>query len=122
MITVPNYTVTIYCGLREQYTDVIHTQSEVEQYLQDYVDKVGLCVTVTATKFIYKNGNEPGVIVGLLNYPRFPVAYSIGLFNTAYDIAKSLMVLLNQLRLTIVVTGDYHESIYMLEKDKDIEV
>lgn len=33
---------------------------------------VGLCVTVTETTFIYTGGEETGVRVGLVNYPRFP--------------------------------------------------
>lgn len=32
----------------------------------------GLCVTVTATTFIYTGGEEAGYVVGLVDYPRFP--------------------------------------------------
>lgn len=38
----------------------------------DYCDEVGLCVTVTETTYCYTGGEEAGVIVGLINYPRFP--------------------------------------------------
>lgn len=37
-----------------------------------YCDEVGLCVTVTPTVYAYTGGCESGVIVGLINYPRFP--------------------------------------------------
>jgi hypothetical protein len=37
-----------------------------------YCDEVGLCVTVTRTTYVYTNGSEDGMIVGLINYPRFP--------------------------------------------------
>jgi hypothetical protein len=37
-----------------------------------YCDDVGLCVTVTRTAYVYTNGSEDGLIVGLINYPRFP--------------------------------------------------
>lgn len=33
----------------------------------------GLCVTVEPTTFIYTGGEEIGYVVGLLNYPRFPL-------------------------------------------------
>lgn len=33
---------------------------------------VGLCVTVTPTEYVYTGGQESGVIVRLVNYPRFP--------------------------------------------------
>ena len=32
----------------------------------------GLCVTVAQQDFIYVGGSESGVVVGLINYPRFP--------------------------------------------------
>jgi hypothetical protein len=34
--------------------------------------RLGLCVTVDPTTFIYTGGEEAGFVVGLLNYPRFP--------------------------------------------------
>jgi hypothetical protein len=45
-----------------------------EQICQIYCDQVGLCVTVTPTQYVYSLGpsDELGVIVGLINYPRFP--------------------------------------------------
>lgn len=39
--------------------------------VEKYCD-VGLCVTVTSTRFIYTGGWEMGYRVGLRNYPRFP--------------------------------------------------
>lgn len=38
-----------------------------------YCDDVGLCVTVTETRYMYTGGMTFGVIVGLINYPRFPL-------------------------------------------------
>lgn len=32
----------------------------------------GLCVTVTPTTYIYTGGEQAGVLVRLINYPRFP--------------------------------------------------
>jgi hypothetical protein len=45
---------------------------EAENICRDYCDEVGLCVTVTFTRYVYSYGVETGVIVGLINYPRFP--------------------------------------------------
>jgi hypothetical protein len=33
----------------------------------------GLCVTIEPTTFIYTGGEEAGYVVGLINYPRFPI-------------------------------------------------
>jgi ferredoxin len=42
------------------------------QVCREHCMKVGLCVTVTPTEYIYTGGQEAGVIVRLVNYPRFP--------------------------------------------------
>lgn len=39
---------------------------------RSYCDEVGQCVTVTPTSYIYTKGEEAGVMVGFINYPRFP--------------------------------------------------
>lgn len=45
---------------------------EAETLCLDYCDRTGFCVTVTETTYCYTGGEEAGVIVGLINYPRFP--------------------------------------------------
>lgn len=43
----------------------------------------GLCVTVTKTDFVYTGGLEAGVLVRLINYPRFPAENRQILWNAA---------------------------------------
>jgi hypothetical protein len=43
-----------------------------ETICRAYCNDVGLCVTVTPTNYIYSGGSQSGVVVGLINYPRFP--------------------------------------------------
>lgn len=50
--------------------------------------QIGLCVTVTPTLFIYTGGEEFGVEIGLLNYPRFPIRQE-GLLHIAIDLATA---------------------------------
>lgn len=64
----------IYVGLKNRATGEEYSVDYVKQLCQKHVDKIGLCVTVTETDYIYTNGSEKGVIVGLINYPRFPIA------------------------------------------------
>lgn len=71
------YTATIYMGLKPSYSGVNETylltaKRKALNIIQDYCDNVGLGVTVTDTLFVYTEGNEPGLIIGLINYPRFP--------------------------------------------------
>mgnify|MGYP001399026409 CR=1 FL=1 len=97
--TVDTYTATIYCGLREGYDGPIY--NGYEKLLQDYCNQFPIGLTVTQTRFLYTNGSEPGIIVGLINYPRFPTLPEI-LREKAFDIAKLLRAAAKQQRVTVV--------------------
>lgn len=58
----------------------------VKQCCRKYCLTEGLCVTVSPTLFIYTGGEEFGVEIGLLNYPRFPSSKE-GLMATAKELA-----------------------------------
>lgn len=104
------FTATIYVGAKERYDGIIHTYEEAKEICQNFCDKFSFCVTLTSTEIIYKNGNESGFIVGLINYPRFSV-YPEDLKDTAIDIAKIFMKKFNQLRIIIVCS----DETYMIE-------
>ena len=106
------FTASVYVGLREHYTDVFHTIEEVEGVCLEYCSEVGLCVTVTPTKFIYKNGNEPGCIIGFINYPRFAESAN-NILQKTIDMSRILLSKFNQYRITIVC----QDKTYMLESD-----
>jgi hypothetical protein len=60
----PSYPVSIFiAGLAK----------DVGLRCRAYCDDVGFCVTVTETRYVYTGGFQFGVIVGLINYPRFPM-------------------------------------------------
>lgn len=46
--------------------------AQAKQVCRQFCLDVGLCVTVEPVSFIYTGGEEIGVRVGLINYPRFP--------------------------------------------------
>lgn len=57
------------------YTIKIYLSGDIEiikQACRKYCLEFGLCVTINETLFIYTGGEEYGVEIGLLNYPRFP--------------------------------------------------
>lgn len=62
-VEVPSYPVSIL---------IAGHWLEAEPICQSYCDEVGLCVTVTDSFYVFTGGSERGVIVGLINYPRFP--------------------------------------------------
>ena len=101
MKVVDTYAVQIFVGLRVGYSERLHTLQEAEAICQEYVDLKSLCVTVTPTKYIYKNGSEPGIIVGLIRYPRFPrEVHSIN--DMAMALAELLRQRLEQQRVTVM--------------------
>jgi len=98
---VNTYTATIYVGLKNRDTGVIHDIGLIEGICQKYCDEIGLCVTVTPTKFIYKDGNEPGAAIGLINYPRFPDEPE-NIKDKALNLAKLLMIACQQYKVSVL--------------------
>jgi len=102
---VQTYQATIFVGLREGYDGPIHNVSEVEKLCCDYCTEVGLCVTVTPTRFCYKNGDEAGAIIGLINYPRFP-SDPATIDAHAKSIAKRCLEAFGQNRVGYIAGGE----------------
>lgn len=97
---IPSYNIQIWVGLREQYTEKVHSLESVRTICDTWVNHIGDCVTITPTEFRYVDGSEPGVIVGYINYPRFPRSeYEIN--SRSIRLAEKLMIGLNQNRVTI---------------------
>ena len=111
-----SYNVQIWLGLRVGYTDRIHPIEAVEMLVDDFVNEIKDCVTITPTQFRYVNGNEPGVIVGWINYPRFPQPPE-ELTKRAIDLAEILMCALGQNRVSITTP----DKTYMLERNECIQ-
>lgn len=98
---VKTYFANIYVGLRVGYRNEINSIDKVNNICQDYCNKISYCVTITPTKFVYKNGEEPGAIIGLINYPRFP-SEEDQILKKALDLAEILQKELKQYRVSIV--------------------
>ena len=94
------YNVKIWVGLREKYTNEINEISKVENICQKFCDEIGDCVSITKTKFIYKHGNENGVVIQWISYPRFPRTKK-EIKNRAFNLAKLLKEKLNQYRISV---------------------
>lgn len=62
--TVPTYTVQIM---------IAGDSNDARGICRKFCMQEGFCVTVTATEYVYTGGCESGVIVGCINYPRFPL-------------------------------------------------
>jgi hypothetical protein len=74
--------------------------AQAKQVCREFCFEQGLCVTVEPVSYVYTGGEEAGVRVGLINYPRFPTEQSL-LRNTAKALAHRLMEQLCQHSYTI---------------------
>jgi hypothetical protein len=115
MTAVETWTATIYVGRYCKDTSDYVSESELKDVCQKYCDEVGLCVTFTPTIYIYSHGNEPGVIVGMIQYPRFPTDVEI-LGRQAMELAKLLQKAADQERVTIV----FPKTTVMLSREIDL--
>src|SRR5579859_5196816 len=74
---------------------------QAKQVCREYCFAIGLCVTVEPVSFIYTGGEENGVRIGIINYPRFPSIYE-ELEKRAVDLAEMLKSRLCQHSYSIV--------------------
>jgi len=113
MKTLKSYNIQIWVGLKKTYLEGgTQNINLVKSICKRHVDRIGGCVTVTPTDFIYTNGNEKGAIVGFIQYPRFPKEEEL-IKENAIRLANELMIALTQYRVTITTPT---ESI-MLENE-----
>lgn len=125
------YNATIYCGFmfRKKSGYMTYLNSTIEEhYLEakkichDYCNEVGLCVNIKQKTFIYtksdrNDGEEEGVEVGLINYPRFE-STPIEIQDHAIEIGGRLMKHFKQYRVSIVCDNfTYMLSNEELEQD-----
>lgn len=84
------------------------------QFLQKYVMD-GACVSISEEQYIYTLGREDGIVVNLINYPRFPKTEE-ELLDQAITLARKLMIELYQGSCTVV---DYNGDSYFISRRKD---
>jgi hypothetical protein len=112
MKRLTTFYANIYLGLQHGYSGGLSSVDEVREHVQQFCNDVKLGVTFTVTEFIYVDGGEPGVIIGLINYPRFPRPVE-EVKNIATTLAKKLMTLCHQERVSVVCS----DETIMLEKE-----
>ena len=103
--SVPTFTATIYVGLKERANGEITPLEIVRAKVQEYVNSVGLCVSLTETYFHYTNGGEPGVIIGMINYPRFTTSSEV-IRSQAICLGELLLKTCKQMRGSVVFPAE----------------
>lgn len=74
--------------------------AQAKHICRAYCFEIGLCVTVEPVSYVYTGGEEDGVRIGLINYPRFPTDEP-SLRARANELAARLMEGLHQHSYTV---------------------
>lgn len=78
---------------------------QAKQVCREWCMEVGDCVTVEPISYIYTGGEEAGVRIGFINYPRFP-SDEAKIVDRATNLAMRLMERLCQLSFSIVAPSE----------------
>lgn len=101
----PTYWVRIY---------ISGPKDIIEQACREFCFAAGLCcVTVTETKYIFTGGEETGVIIELINYPRFPKPWE-KIRDQAQHLAKMLC---DRCRQHSVLIMDSDETMWLSQRE-----
>ncbi len=128
MTKVETYWAKIFLGCKNTETGVQHSLDVASRACSEYVNSADLCVTFTPTHYIYNGARkehfdvlhqespfccEGGVIIGMINYPRFPMKPE-EIREKALELALILKVKLEQRRVTVM----FPDETVMLGDDK----
>lgn len=94
--SVPTFTATIY---------IAGEVADAKRICRTFCNEVGFCVTVSKTEYVYTGGAESGIVVGCINYPRFPSEPDC-IREKAVRLARALLIGLQQQSFTIVMTDE----------------
>ncbi len=115
---LPTYRVEICFGLAPGYdlssAEVIRQQRTCALSLcYRYCERCRVGLTIAENTFVYPGGQEPGLVVSLINYPRFPKT-NVEVLQAAIALADELLFALDQERLTVVeIPGET----FLVERD-----
>jgi len=116
MQIVDNYEAKIWLGLRSGYTDHYNVDQDVKEFIKKWCIEIGQAVNVSPTEFIYPHGWEPGLVIGFINYPRFPLSQA-EIKNRALELGKLLMEKFNQYRVSVTIYPSIPNGVIMLENE-----
>jgi hypothetical protein len=96
--------------IEQTYWVKIYSSGSIEvakQVVRYSCQQAGLCVTIEPTTFIYTGGEEAGFVIGLINYPRFPLPNG-DIWNRAEELAREIL------------TETYQDSTLIMSPDKTL--
>ena len=117
MKVTDNHEATIWLGLREGYTNRYMAIHEISSVIQNWCTEKKQCVSVTPTHYLYVDGQEQGLIIGFINYARFPLSQA-EIKNRAIELGKLLMKECKQYRVSITFQPTAPGGSMLLENEE----
>jgi hypothetical protein len=109
------YEVRLYIGSREGYNGPVISFDTLKESVKDFQiaqsEKAGP-VRITRTTFVFRDYEEDGYEIGMINYPRKPLG-PIMVHQFAMDLAAYLLERFKQNRISI----EFPDETCMLEAD-----
>ncbi len=131
--SLPTFEAKIYVGFRHGYLPYSQVVAEtkdpitlVREVCEEMV-KTGWCLSIQPIEYIYTKtkatasspavGGEPGVVVGVINYPKYPSSVH-ELRHRIIELASKLMERLKQTGVSVVFTDEtlFIEPVVSTEK------
>lgn len=84
---------------------IASNKQDTERVCRKVCYDVGLCVTIEDCSYVYTGGLEEGVVVGLINYARFPDSPE-NIYYKAEVLAKKIMEECCQKSFTLMTPTD----------------
>jgi hypothetical protein len=121
MKMVDNYEAKIWLGLQKGYSNSYFEAQEITEVIKKWCTEEGQCVTVSPTHFVYVDGEEPGLVIGFINYARYPKSKA-EISNRAHELGRLLMKKFKQFRVSITFYPTFPNSSIMLENEDITEI
>jgi len=118
-----NYESKIWLGLREGYTDNYYRHADVAKVISKWCTEKKQCVTISPTQFVYVQtdgtgeGMEHGVVIGFINYPRYPLSKA-EIKNRTLELTEILMKEFKQYRVSCTFYPTVPGGTIMLENEE----
>jgi len=104
MKSVETYFGRIYIGFQEGYNGTIFSYEELKKVVKENINLVG-AVNVVKNEYIYVDGDEPGAIVEIINYPRFPATKG-EIREKTLELAEILKEKFKQYRVSVMFSDE----------------
>ena len=126
--SIKTFWARIFIGTFRQYEPFVHrTEADFFSLIGTLSNQEKICLEVSRTSYVYPgapHGGEPGYVVGIIAYPRFPQTKGV-LRKKALKIAETLRRYFEQHRVSVmfpdetILVGEENKTLMEVFKDEN---